>query len=50
MIKGQNNLEKKYMRLAFQKANQHIGSTKQNPSVGCVIVKDGAVISSGATL
>ena len=49
MITGQNNLEKKYMRLAFQKANQYIGSTKQNPSVGCVIVKDGAVISSGAT-
>ena len=37
------------MRLAFEKASQNIGSTNENPSVGCVIVKDGAVISSAVT-
>tara|TARA_B100000959_G_scaffold137281_1_gene144335 strand:+ start:1034 stop:2125 length:1092 start_codon:yes stop_codon:yes gene_type:complete len=49
MIRSQNNLEKKFMRLAFEKAAQNIGSTKENPSVGCVVVKDGTVISSGTT-
>ena len=43
------NLEKKFMKLAFQKAYNHLGSTKENPSVGCVVVKNGSVISSGAT-
>ena len=49
MIRSQNNLEKKFMKLAFEKATQNIGSTKENPSVGCVVVKDGTVISSATT-
>ncbi len=44
-----NKLEKKYMGLAFEKAFEHLGSTGENPSVGCVIVKNGSVISSGVT-
>ena len=49
MIISQNNLEKKFMKLAFQKAYENIGSTKENPSVGCVVVKNGSIISSGVT-
>ena len=41
--------EKKFMKLAFQKAYNHLGSTKENPSVGCVVVKNGSVISSAST-
>ena len=43
------NLEKKFMKLAFQKAYNHLGSTKENPSVGCVVEKNGSIISSGYT-
>ena len=49
MRKIYNNSESKFMKLAFQKAYQHLGSTKENPSVGCVVVKNGSVISSGTT-
>ena len=49
MTRRQKNLEKKYMRLALDQAYKNIGSTKENPSVGCVVVKDGTVISSGVT-
>ncbi len=50
MIKNHNNyLEKKFMELAFKRANEHLGSTKENPSVGCVVVKNNSVISSGVT-
>ena len=38
-----------YLDLAFQIAEINLGKTKLNPSVGTVIVKDGAVISSGVT-
>ncbi|MDC0450029.1 bifunctional diaminohydroxyphosphoribosylaminopyrimidine deaminase/5-amino-6-(5-phosphoribosylamino)uracil reductase RibD [Pelagibacteraceae bacterium] len=38
-----------YTKLAFQQANINLGSTKSNPSVGCVIVKNDSVISSGRT-
>ena len=37
------------MYLAFEQAKINLGSTKTNPSVGCVIVKDNAIISSGFT-
>ena len=37
------------MKLALDKASQNLGSTKENPSVGCVIVNNGSVISSGVT-
>ncbi len=38
-----------YLDLAFQLAEKNIGRTSLNPSVGTVIVKNGAVISSGVT-
>ena len=49
MIVNQDNLEKKFMKLAFNKASINVGSTNLNPSVGCIVVKNGAVISSGTT-
>ncbi len=38
-----------YSNLAFNLAEKHLGKTKKNPSVGCVIVKNNSVISSGVT-
>ncbi len=38
-----------YLELAFNLAKQNLGKTKSNPSVGCVIVKNNSVISSGLT-
>ena len=35
--------------MALDKAYEHLGSTKENPSVGCVVVKNNSVISSGKT-
>ena len=39
----------KYLNLAFQLAEKHLGQTKLNPSVGSIVVKNHAVISSGIT-
>ena len=44
--KAKNNL---FAKLAFHQAEINLGSTGKNPSVGCVIEKNGAVISSGLT-
>ena len=38
-----------YLNLAFNIAENHLGKTKMNPSVGCVVVKNDSVISSGLT-
>ena len=38
-----------FMRLALQQAYKSLGNTKENPAVGCVIVKDNHVISAGFT-
>ena len=38
-----------FSNLAFNLAEIHLGKTNTNPSVGCVVVKDGSVISSGVT-
>ena len=38
-----------FLRLAFNIAKVNLGKTHLNPSVGCVIVKNGSVISSGYT-
>ena len=43
------NLTNKFLDLAFEQAKINLGSTKQNPSVGCVVEKDGSVISTGYT-
>ena len=38
-----------YMELALDLARLRMGRTGENPSVGCVLVKEGAVIGSGVT-
>ena len=38
-----------FMRRAIELARAEMGKTWPNPSVGCVIVKDGAVVSEAAT-
>ena len=38
-----------FSNLAFNLAEKNLGKTSKNPSVGCVIVKDNAVISSATT-
>ncbi len=43
-IKHINNLS-----LAFELAKINLGSTRENPSVGCVVEKKGSIISSGYT-
>lgn len=40
---------KRYLDLAFEIAKKNLGKTKLNPSVGTVVVKNNAVISSGVT-
>ena len=41
--------DKNYMRLALYLAQSHKGLTGENPSVGCVIVKNDKIISIGKT-
>ena len=41
--------EKHLIMLAFEQAKINLGSTKKNPSVGCIVEKNGAVLSSGYT-
>ena len=38
-----------FLNLAFNLAKINLGKTKSNPSVGCVVVKHGSIISSGYT-
>ena len=38
-----------FLDLAFHLAEKNIGQTGTNPSVGCVVVKNDTVISSGIT-
>ena len=44
-----NKTDISYLNLAFEKARLNLGNTGDNPSVGCVITKNGAVISSAST-
>ena len=37
------------LELAFQQAKINLGCTKTNPSVGCVVEKNGSIISTGST-
>jgi diaminohydroxyphosphoribosylaminopyrimidine deaminase / 5-amino-6-(5-phosphoribosylamino)uracil reductase len=39
-----------YMNLAIQMAKSTIGQTSPNPSVGCIIVKDGNILGMGSHL
>ena len=47
------NLDEKshslFSNIAFNLAEKNLGKTKDNPSVGCVVVKNNSVISSGCT-
>jgi len=43
------NKDSLFLKLAFQQAEINLGSTSSNPSVGCIIVKNNSVISSGKT-
>ena len=47
MSTSQNN--SLFLKLAFYQAEVNLGSTSSNPSVGCVVVKNNTVISSGRT-
>ena len=38
-----------HMQRAIELANAVVGDTSPNPAVGAVLVKDGAVIGTGAT-
>ena len=38
-----------FMRRAIALARAHVGLTAENPSVGCVIVRDGTIIGEGVT-
>ena len=38
-----------FLKLAFNIAKINLGKTKTNPSVGCIVVKNNSVISSGYT-
>ena len=38
-----------FSNLAFNLAEINLGKTKTNPTVGCIIVKNNSVISSGVT-
>ena len=44
-----SSYNKNFMRLAISLANERIGLTGSNPSVGCVIVKENEIISVGQT-
>ncbi|MDH4415429.1 MAG: bifunctional diaminohydroxyphosphoribosylaminopyrimidine deaminase/5-amino-6-(5-phosphoribosylamino)uracil reductase RibD [Rhizobium sp.] len=41
--------DERYMREAIELSFAHVGRTGPNPSVGCVIVKDGDVVGRGVT-
>jgi diaminohydroxyphosphoribosylaminopyrimidine deaminase/5-amino-6-(5-phosphoribosylamino)uracil reductase len=41
------NMDKRYMRLALRQARKGLGKTSPNPAVGAVLVRDGAVLSTG---
>lgn len=37
------------MRRAIDLARRHLGQTAENPSVGCVLVREGAIVGEGVT-
>jgi diaminohydroxyphosphoribosylaminopyrimidine deaminase/5-amino-6-(5-phosphoribosylamino)uracil reductase len=42
-------MDETHMRRAIALARRHVGRTGDNPSVGCVIVRDGVVVGEGVT-
>ena len=47
--KKENKPKLEYLKLAFELAKINIGSTKSNPAVGCIVERNGSVISTGFT-
>ena len=49
MSTNQNKYQKNsyFMKLAFQQASRVLGNTRENPAVGCVIVKNNKIIAEG---
>ena len=48
MERQKNNFKTRhsfFLSLAFKQAEINLGSTSKNPSVGCVVEKNGSVIS-----
>ena len=41
--------DERFMARAIEVSRRHTGLTDTNPSVGCVLVKDGVVIAEAAT-
>lgn len=41
--------EEDFMRRAIALARTHVGLTADNPSVGCVLARDGAIVGEGVT-
>lgn len=41
--------DERFMTRALELARTHLGRTSPNPSVGCVLVSDGAIVGEGAT-
>lgn len=44
-----DEVDQAHMRRAIALARPNLGQTAENPSVGCVIVRDGVVVGEGAT-
>ena len=42
-------IDEKFINLALNLSRKNVGITKENPSVGCVIVKNNTIISTGIT-
>ena len=49
MSVGPSAEDLRFMSRALELAHAQLGRTSPNPSVGCVIVANGAVIGEGAT-
>jgi len=49
MLNNDSVLHTEYMRHALSLAKRHTGKTSDNPSVGCIIVKDNHIIGRGVT-
>ena len=41
--------DERFMAAAIRLSRQHLGQTSTNPSVGCLVVKDGVILGSGVT-
>jgi len=42
-------MDKRWMAYAIQLGQKNLGTTRENPSVGCVLVKNGCLIGTGTT-